>query len=678
MDKNAAKKRIAQLRKEIRYHSRLYYEEDSPEISDQAFDLLMNELKDLEEQFPELRTKSSPIQHVGGKAKHTFQKVTHRVPLLSLKDVFSTEEVTDWWNSCGSDICDVEAKIDGLSVAITYRNGKYAGAATRGDGYAGEDVTENVRYVAGIPMELSLPDDVAPKNELIVRAEAVMLKSDFEELNRRLEAEGNPLMKNPRNAAAGSLRVLDPAITKERKLSAIAFNILYASGFEGSSLKIGINQWLDCKALDALGFTTVKRYLCKSMDSVLQAIEKIGEQRESYPYGTDGAVVKVISFAGQNRLGTTEKYPKWAIAYKYPSERKQTVIEDIVLQTGRTGRINPVAILRPVELGGTTVTRATLNNQRFMDNDLGGVAIGDTVDVHKAAEIIPEILKVYHEKRPTGAKNFAIETCPACGAHAVLTADENGDGTVHICPNIDCPAQLAKHIEFWGSKNVMDIDGLGPSAVQALMGANLISRVADLYTLTVDSLTELEGFGTAKANTLIRSIEASKDRNIDRLIKGLGMLGVGRSIGKELAKRCPDIWAITEMSVEDLLQVDGVGKISAEVIYTYLHNPDNLETLHLLEALGVNMTSKSYQSEVTVSRRPFGGLTFVITGTLPAMKRNEAQEFIERYGGKVSGSVSKKTSYLLAGEDAGSKLEKAKALGTPVIDESTLLAMAQK
>ena len=290
---------------------------------------------------------------------------------------------------------------------------------------------------------------------------------------------------------------------------------------------------------------------------------------------------------------------------------------------------------------------------------MGGVAIGDTVDVHKAAEIIPEILKVYHEKRPTGAKNFAIETCPACGAHAVLTADENGDGTVHICPNIDCPAQLAKHIEFWGSKNVMDIDGLGPSAVQALMGANLISRVADLYTLTVDSLTELEGFGTAKANTLIRSIEASKDRNIDRLIKGLGMLGVGRSIGKELAKRCPDIWAITEMSVEDLLQVDGVGKISAEVIYTYLHNPDNLETLHLLEALGVNMTSKSYQSEVTVSRRPFGGLTFVITGTLPAMKRNEAQEFIERYGGKVSGSVSKKTSYLLAGEDAGSKLEQA-------------------
>lgn len=678
MDFEAAKKRTSQLRKEIKYHSKLYYEQDSPEISDQAFDRLMNELKDLEEQFPELRTKSSPTQHVGWKAGRAFQKVTHKVPLLSLKDVFSTEEVSDWWNSCGSDICDVEAKIDGLSVAITYRNGKYVGAATRGDGYVGEDVTENVQYVAGIPMKLPLPDDVAPENELIVRAEAVMLKADFEALNCQLEAEGKALMKNPRNAAAGSLRVLDPAITKERKLSAIAFNILYASGFEGSSLKIGINQWLDCKALDALGFTTVKRYLCKSRDNVLQAIEEIGKQRDSYPYGTDGAVVKVISFAGQNLLGTTEKYPKWAVAYKYPSETKQTVIEDIVLQTGRTGRINPVAILQPVELGGSTVTRATLNNQRFMDDDLGGVAIGDTVDVHKAAEIIPEILKVYHEKRPAGAKNFVIKSCPACGTPAVLAADENGNGTVHICPNLDCPAQLAKHIEFWGSKNVMDIEGLGPSAVQALMDAKLVSHVADLYTLTAEELAAADNFGIIKANALIRSIEVSKDRDIDRLIKGLGMLGVGRSIGKELAKRCPDIWAVAQMTVKDLLDVDGIGKISAEVIYTYLHNSDNLETLHRLESLGVNMVSKSYQADAAVSRRPFDGLTFVITGTLPTMKRNEAQEFIERHGGKVAGSVSKKTSYLLAGDDAGSKLEKAKALGTPIIDEPTLLAMAQK
>lgn len=677
MDKNAAKKRITQLRKEIRYHSKLYYEEDSPEISDQAFDLLMIELKDLEAEFPELRTKSSPSQHVGGKAKRTFQKVTHRVPLLSLKDVFSTDEVTDWRNSCKGNLYDVEAKIDGLSVAITYRNGKYVGAATRGDGHVGEDVTENVRYVAGIPMELPLPDDVASENELVVRIEAVMLKDDFEELNRKLEDEGKPLMKNPRNAAAGSLRVLDPAITRERKLTAIAFNILYASGFDGSSLHIGESQWEDCHILDKLGFWTVKRYLCKTQEEILQAIEKIGAEREDYLYGTDGAVVKVVSIKAQNSLGTTEKYPKWAVAYKYPSETKQTVIEDIILQTGRTGRINPVAILRPVELGGSTVTRATLNNQRFMDDDLGGVAIGDTVDVHKAAEIIPEILKVYHEKRPAGAKDFVIKACPTCGAAAVLAADENGDGAVHICPNIDCPAQLAKHIEFWGSKNVMDIEGLGPSAVQALMDTHLISHVADLYTLTANELAEVDSFGTAKANALIRSIEASKDRDIDRLIKGLGMLGVGRSIGKELAKRCPDIWAITEMSVEDLLQVDGVGKISAEVIYTYLHNSDNLANLRRLEELGVNMVSKSYQTEAAASQRPFDGLTFVITGTLPTMKRNEAQEFIERHGGKVAGSVSKKTSYLLAGDDAGSKLEKAKALGTPIIDESTLLAMAQ-
>ena len=678
MDKNAAKKRITQLRKEIRYHSKLYYEEDSPEISDQAFDLLMNELKDLEEQFPELRTKSSPTQHVGGKAKRTFQKVTHRVPLLSLKDVFSTEEVTDWWDSCKENLYDVEAKIDGLSVAITYRNGKYVGAATRGDGYVGEDVTENVRHVGCVPMELHLPQDVAPENELIVRVEAVMMQSDFEALNRQLEDEGKPLMKNPRNAAAGSLRVLDPAITRERKLTAIAFNILYASGFEGSSLHIGESQWEDCHILGRLGFWTVERYLCKTKEEILQAIEKIGKEREDYEYGTDGAVVKVVSIRAQNNLGTTEKYPKWAVAYKYPSETKQTVIEDIILQTGRTGRINPVAILRPVELGGSTVTRATLNNQRFMDEDLHGVAIGDTVDVHKAAEIIPEILKVYHEKRPEGAENFVIKTCPACGAAAILAVDENGDGAVHICPNIDCPAQLAKHIEFWGSKNVMDIEGLGSSAVQVLLDSHLVSHVTDLYTLTADSLTELEGFGSAKANALIQSIGASKERDIDRLIKGLGILGVGRSIGKELAKRCKDIWAIAKMSVKELLQVDGIGKVSAEAIYAYMHDSQNLSNLHRLEALGVNMISKSYQADADASLHPFDGLTFVITGTLPTMKRNEAQEFIERHGGKVAGSVSKKTYDLLAGDDAGSKLEKAKALGTPVIDEASLLEMAKK
>lgn len=677
MDAKEAKKRIAQLRKEIRYYSRLYYEQDAPEISDQAFDNLMNELKELEAAFPELRTASSPTQHVGGKASRSFRKVTHKVPLLSLRDVFNVQEVTDWWNTSGKDICDVEAKIDGLSVAVAYHNGEYVGAATRGDGHVGEDVTENVRYVAGIPMSLPLPNDVAEENDLIVRVEVVMLKANFSELNRRLEAEGKPTMKNPRNAAAGSLRVLDSNITKERKLSAIAFNILYASGFEGSSMKIGVNQWLDCKALDTLGFKTVERFLCKTKDDVLKAIDEIGKQRESYSYGTDGAVVKVISIAGQNVLGTTEKYPKWAVAYKYPSETKQTVIEDIILQTGRTGRINPVAVLRPVELGGATVTRATLNNQRFMDDVLGGVAIGDTVDVHKAAEIIPEILKVYHEKRPAGASNFEIQFCPACGAPAVLAADENGDGVMHICPNLDCPAQLAKHIEFWGSRGVMDIEGLGPGAVQVLLDAHLVSHVADLYALTADKLEGLESFGTTKANALIRAIEASKDRDIDRLIKGLGILGVGRSIGKELAKCCPDIWAVTQMSVADLLNVDGIGAVSAEVIYKYLHDPDNLAHLRRLESLGVNMTSKSYQTGTSASNRPFDGLVFVITGTLPTMKREQAQEFIELRGGKVSGSVSKKTSYLLAGEDAGSKLEKAKSLGTPIIDEATLLEMAK-
>lgn len=672
MSIESAKERAKELRSSIQHHSILYWDMDSPEISDQAFDSLMNELKAIEAEYPELQTPDSPTLHIGGKAQRKFSKVQHQVPMLSLKDVFSEEEVLSWWKGCGRPLCDVEPKIDGLSMEVTYINGFFSSASTRGDGYTGEDVTPNAKFITGIPTQIKLPAGTADGNKLIVRFEVVMEKADFLALNESLVAEGKRLMRNPRNAAAGSLRVLDPLITKQRKLKAIAFNIMLAEGFENCGNDMpGIDQHNDCRILANMGFCAVDSFLCQDENDILAYIKEIGETRSNLPYGTDGAVVKTLSMAVQRQLGELEKYPKWAIAYKYPSEKKQTVIREIIVQTGRTGRLNPVAIFDPVELGGVTVTRATLNNQDFMDACLGGVAVGDTVDVHKAAEIIPEILYVHHDLRTADAKNFHIEKCPVCGTAAVLMANDSGNGVLHICPNPDCPAQMAKHIEFWGSRDVMAIDGLGPAAVNALLQARKIKDVSDLYALKEEDIAGIDGFSSSKAKLLVSSINASKERDIDRLIKGLGIIGVGRTVGKALAKLYPSIWAISELSMDELTQVEGIGETTAASIINYFDST-HIAFLKRLESLGVNMRSQTYQSTQCTT---FQNMTFVITGTLPHMKREEAKELIEKHGGKVSGSVSKKTTYLLAGEVAGGKLQKAQDLGVKVISEDELWNM---
>lgn len=669
---DSANERAKELRKTIQRHAILYWDMDSPEISDQAFDAFMNELKAIEAEYPALQTPDSPTLHIGGKPQRKFRKVQHLVPMLSLKDVFSEEEVLSWWRGCGCPVCDVEPKIDGLSMEATYINGSFNSVSTRGDGRIGEDVTPNAKYISGVPQQIKLPTGTAAYSKLIVRFEVVMEKADFLALNETLTADGKPAMRNTRNAAAGSLRVLDPLITKQRKLKAIAFNIMYSEGFESCGKSApGIDQHNDCRILAQMGFRAVDSFLCKDEDDILAHIREIGETRTGLSYGTDGAVVKTVSMEVQRQLGELEKFPKWAIAYKYPSEEKQTVIRDIIVQTGRTGRLNPVAVFDPVELGGATVTRATLNNQDFMDSYLGGVAVGDTVDVHKAAEIIPEILRVHHDLRSANAEDFHIETCPVCGTKAVLMEDDSGNGVLHMCPNPDCPAQMAKHIVFWGSRDVMAIDGLGPAAVNALLQAEKIHNIADLYALKEDDIIGIDGFAAGKSKALITAINDSKERDIDRLIKGLGIIGVGRTVGKALAKLYPSIWVISELTADELMRIEGIGETTALSIVHYFDS-EHIAFLKRLESLGVNMRSLSYQSTQCTT---FQNMTFVITGTLPRMKREEAKELIEKNGGKVSDSVSRKTTYLLAGEAVGSKLKKAHDLGVKVITEDELLDM---
>lgn len=663
-----AQEKMDYIRAEIKRHNHLYYDLDQPEISDAAYDGLTQKLAELEREFPQAASADSPSKRVGGSAQSTFEKVQHDVPLLSLRDVFDLHEVESWYGAldAGAGV-SVEEKVDGLSMAVTYVDGLFSHAATRGDGRVGEDVTENARMVGGIPMEI--PALIGTVSTLIVRVEVVMPVSTFERLNAQLEADGKPMLKNPRNAAAGALRVKDPSITASRGLEAIAFNIMLAS----PGLELRKTQQGDLAFLEHSGFTVVKSFLCGSMEEAEAAIQAVGVYQAESTHWIDGAVIKCNSIQQQNSMGETEKYPRWAVAFKYPPEQKETVIRDIITATGRTGVITPVAVFDPVFLCGTSVSKATLHNQMFMDAVLGGVAVGDSIVVHKSGEIIPEVLRVLREKRPADAEDFTIMVCPTCGAPAVVGADENGEGgTVHICSNDACPAKFERHLIYWCSKHVMDISGFGPSIARAVIGAG-VTKVQGLYGLTVEQMSEVKAIGPVRAPKLYAAIQASKEHDIDRLIAGLGMPGVGRTIGKELAKRYTSIWDIAAASEAELTSIEGVGAITAHTLYAFLHSMDSLELLEDLKALGLNMASLSYQ--VGTGSEIFAGKTFVITGTLPSMKREEAAKLIADNGGKVSGSVSKKTSYLLAGDAAGSKLAKAQDLGIQVISEADFMDM---
>lgn len=652
----ATKEQYLQLVKEAAHHSFLYYNQDNPELSDFEYDQLTQRIKSVEAEHPDWVVSESPTQHVGGEAvMEGAKKVQHRVQLASLNDLFSFDEVKAWYESIGApEKTSVQQKIDGLSMAVIYRNGKLVQAATRGDGFVGEDVTANAQHIDGIPHFLNIPDiaGVDKENTLAVRAEVYMPVEEFERVNAELEKEGKKLFANPRNCAAGSLRVKDASVTASRKLGAISFSILYADGWDAVDEKVlpkpGVSETADLELLKRIGFNPVKAYPCASFDEIVQAINTIGETRADLPYWTDGAVVKTDDKKLQTALGSTAKYPRHAAAFKYPPEEKETVIRDIAVQVGRTGVLTPVAVFDPIQLCGTTVTRATLHNQGFIDSL--GIGIGCTCRVYKSGEIIPRISTVV--KR--GEEVFKIKKCPVCGAPAVEYTDDNGtESGVVGCSNINCPAQHARKIQFFCSKEVMDIDGMGPSIVDKLIEADLLDSVTDIYRLKdhADKIEKLEGMGEKSVATMLNAIEQSKTRELARFIKALGIPGIGQHIGKNLEKLYPDIWAIAAASKEELCAIDGIGDISAEAICSFFTSEENRKMVEELISLGVNAKSTKYGKEEGPGK--LTGLTFVITGTLPSMGRDEAKALIEGNGGKCSGSVSKKTSYVLAGEAAG-------------------------
>ena len=659
------RERLEELRKTLEYHSDRYYNQDNPEISDYEYDILMRELKGIEAAHPDWVTADSPTQKVGGTAKRSAGVlVPHRVPMLSLRDVFSKEEVFSFVNDLRAKLDHpefvVEYKIDGLSLGLRYENGKLALAVTRGDGTVqGEDVTANARVIPDIRQELEYP---LPYIE--IRGEVYMRTADFERVNERQELLGKKTFANPRNCAAGTLRQLDPRVTKERGLSMFIFNIQEVQGAEIRNHVEGYEY------LKKNHVPIIEDYrVCRTAEEVWDAILKIGENRGNLAYDIDGAVVKVNDFAQREALGATAKAPRWAIAYKFPPEEKESRVLDIELSVGRTGRITPTAVFEPVRLCGTTVSRATLHNQDFIDGlDVG---IGDTVVVYKSGEIIPKIRRVVKEKRPEGIVRFKIpDTCPVCGAKTVREPD-----TADIrCPSPVCPAQRERQILNFVSRDAMDIRGFGAVYVQDLVQKGYLSSAADIYELKNyrDELIEKGIVGKEKnTDKLLDAIEASKDNDAYRLLTGLGIPNVGKSAAKALLDRFGSVEAVAEASEEELMEAEDIGSVTASCVRAYFGRPSGQEMLRRLSEAGVNMNAKEKTGE-----QPLAGKKFVITGTLRTMGRKEAEELIEKNGGKVSGSVSKKTDYLVAGENAGSKLEKANTLGVSVIGEEELLEMA--
>ena len=659
MDKKQAEKRIEELRKKVEYHAKKYYDEDKPEISDFEYDMMMLELRTLESQYPELITKNSLTQKVGGTVKEGFKKVEHEVPLQSLQDVFNFEEIEAFdervkkqaqENGIENPQYVVETKIDGLSAALEYKDGKFVRGATRGNGLVGEDVTENLKTIKTIPQEL--PEKI----NITVRGEVFISKKDFEKMNQEREENEEELFANARNAAAGSLRQLDSNITKNRPLDIYIFNVQKIEGKEFNS------HFEELEYLRKLGFNVNPVLIpCKNKEEVIQAINKIGEDREELTFGIDGAVVKVDDLNLRQIMGTTSKVPKWAIAYKYPPERKETTLKDITFQVGRTGVITPMAILEPVKVAGSTISKTTLHNEDFVKEK--GLKIGDRVIIQKAGDVIPEIVEVVTSKRTGEEKDFVMpRVCPVCGAEAVR---EEGEAAVR-CTGIECPAKLYRNLVHFVSREAMNIDGLGENIIGVLLEKKMISNIADIYDLKFEDIASLKKNGKKFAQNLIDSINASKENDLYRLITALGIRHVGVKAAKILAKQYDNIDNLAEATVENLSEVEEIGPIVANSIREFFNQEQTKDLIKRLKEAGVN--TKRLKEEDEDER--FAGKTFVLTGSLEKYSRDEASNIIEKFGGKTSSSVSKKTSYVLAGEDAGSKLTKAQSLGVPVITEA--------
>ena len=650
------KQEIEQLTRELEHAGYLYYVLDNPEMSDYDYDHKLRRLEELEAQYPQYASPLSPTRRVGGQALSEFVKVRHAVPLESLQDVFSYDELRDFDAHVREEEPDaeysVEPKVDGLSVALEYVDGQFVRGATRGDGLIGEDVTENLKTIRSIPMTLT-----GAPSRLIVRGEVFMPKKSFEKLNLRQEELGKPLFANPRNAAAGSLRQLDPKIAAKRGLDIYVFNVQLAEGMEFT----GHTQSLEY--LKSLKFKVIPHKKLSKVSEIDAEVLSINENREKLICDIDGAVIKVDDLSQRERLGNTAKFPKWAAAYKYPPEIKPTVVEDIVVQVGRTGVLTPKAELEPVRLAGTTVTYATLHNQDYIAQK--DIRIGDTVLVRKAGEIIPEIVAVVPDKRPDGAQPYTLpDRCPVCGAEVVR--DE--DGAALRCTGAECPAQLLRNLTHFASRNAMDIDGLGPAVIQQLVDSGLVRTAADLYSLRPEQIAELDRMGQKSARNAVEAIARSREDDLWRLIFALGIRQVGEKAAKVLAARFGSMDALSTATEEELTAIDDVGPITAKYIRQWMDSPQSQDLLARLKAAGLNMTCK----EEMVDRR-FAGMTFVLTGALEKFTRDEAGEMIEKRGGKVSGSVSKKTTYVVAGESAGSKLQKAQQLGIPVLTEDEFL-----
>ena len=661
-ERSAAKKRIDELRALLEYHSRLYYIEDSPKISDYEYDKLFYELVALEEKYPEFESASSPTKRVGGKALEKFEKVTHDVKMGSLSDVFSYDEIYDFIGKTNeklgkNTVFSVEPKIDGLSVSLVYENGEFSLGSTRGDGMVGENVTENLKTVRTIPLKTK---DALPHLE--VRGEVYMPREAFTRLNEKREAQGEPLFANPRNAAAGSLRQLDSGITAARGLDIFVFNVQAVSGAEFSSHTESL-EYLKDQGFHIIG--GIKRV--SSAEDAIAAVKAIGEARDSLPYDIDGAVIKADSLADRIALGENISTPKWAIAYKFPPEQKKTKLTDIIIQVGRTGVLTPNARLEPVRLAGTTVSRATLHNIDFIrERD---IRIGDTVTVQKAGDIIPEVICVDKSARDGSELPYEMPTrCPSCG-EPVIRDDE----AATRCTNASCPAQLERHIIHFASRDAMNIDGMGPAVIKLLIENGLIHDVADIYSLSAADVENLDRMGKKSAENLISAIERSKNAGLDRLIYALGIRQVGEKAAKSLAQAFPDVEMLFGASEEQISGIYDFGDISARYIVNFFAHPQTRTLIDELKSRGVKTTF-----DVQKRGDIFAGMTFVLTGTLPTLKRDEASRMIEENGGKVSSSVSSKTSVVLAGEDAGSKLTKAQALGIRIIDEDAFLSMLGK
>lgn len=648
---------MKQLRDTLNENARLYYTLDASTMSDYEYDRLYRRLQDLERQHPEEITPDSPTQRVGDQTLNDFAEVIHPVPLESLEDVFDGDEVRAFLQKVRETLpqaaYSVEPKVDGLSVALEYRNGVFYQGATRGNGRVGEDVTENLRTIRSIPK--TLPEKLP---RLIVRGEVYMARSVFEAINERLELEGKTLMANPRNAAAGSLRQKDPRICAQRRLDIAVFNLQLAEGRDFATHTESIAY------LREQGFPTIPHALLSDADDdILREIDRLGDARMAFPYDIDGAVVKLNDLSDRDILGSTAKCPKWAVAYKYPPEQKATKLKNIVVQVGRTGVLTPKAELEPVRLAGTTVTYATLHNQDYITQK--DIRIGDTVIVQKAGEIIPEIVEVVRQERPAGTKPYCLPTvCPVCGAPVARDAD----GAAIRCTGAECPAQLLRNLTHFAGRNAMDIDGLGPAVLQQLVEAGLVANAADLYDLSVQDMARLERMGEKSAQNAVNAIAKSKENDLWRLIYALGIRQVGEKAAKVIAAHFGSYDDFASASMEELVAIDDIGEVTAEYIRAWVNSPQSQDLMARLKAAGVNMVCK----EERLDNR-FAGMTFVLTGALERFTRDEAGEMIEKRGGKSSGSVSKKTTYVVAGENAGSKLRKAQELHIPVLTEEEFL-----